>query len=164
MKTPSPQRRNLKQKRGFTFLEVMIAMLIVSLGMLGSMGLSSYVLRSCQWSERLATGNMAGQDKLEELRDSNFFTLASGSDTNGIFQRSWRVQDFADGKEISLRVYWESVDGIGHATQMRAFLSDPRNSNGNFVMTQGLGDDSDISGTNTTPVVEIDPTYLEATR
>ena len=69
------------KQSGFTFIEVMIAMLVLSVALLGIASISSKVIQGNSFSEHFTTGTVLAQDKLEELTNLDF-TDSSLDDTN----------------------------------------------------------------------------------
>lgn len=58
--------------RGFTFLEVMLALLVFSVGLLGTLGLISVGIAGNASAKRLTQATQLAQDKTEELRNTPF--------------------------------------------------------------------------------------------
>jgi len=93
------------KNRGFTLIEVLIAMAIFSIGILavGSMQLSN--------TKNNTTGNimtgatMLARQKIEELKNLDRIDLdtADGNDTVGIYSRDW-VTDSVPGSSIAYKL------------------------------------------------------------
>ena len=83
--------RSLTNSKGFTLIEVLIALVILSVSLLA---LSTY-----------------SQDKLEELRDIRWDQIASSNDqktgSTGIaYSRNWNVNQNGSLKTITISVNW----------------------------------------------------------
>lgn len=68
-------KKILKQS-GFTMVEMLMALLILSIALLGLAKISTSVIRSNSFSESYTTATCLGQDKLEELMSLSFFDAA----------------------------------------------------------------------------------------
>jgi type IV pilus modification protein PilV len=62
------QRKRLKQSRGFTLVEVLVAMLILAIGLLGLAGITVVVLRSNTLSQQISQATALASSLLETLR------------------------------------------------------------------------------------------------
>ena len=73
-----------RQQAGFTMIEVMIAMLLTALAVIGVLGLYRIESRASSFSRRETEAAVLAQDKLEELRTQ----AAPASGTSGSATRS----------------------------------------------------------------------------
>lgn len=117
--------RHSRSSEGFSFIEVVISMLLVTIGMAGAMGLASYMSRANQWGERIANASTMGQDKLEELLNTPYANLASGSDTVGPFNRAWTVSNSNTFRVVNLRLNWNTLNGAGHEMTLQTVRPNP---------------------------------------
>lgn len=107
--------------KGFTLVEVLVALLVFSIGMLGLIKLQGAVTLSSAESRMYTQAVNLAQDKVEELRNyvhqTTYDAYASepnGSEitgTNATFTRTWAVNNNAGYKEIIVTVNWVGVDG-----------------------------------------------------
>ena len=97
-------------KDGFHLIEVLVTLGLTSLAMAGTMGLSSWTLQANAHSNRMTSAVTLGQDIIDDLRDRRFSQVGSGSDTNGIFERSWLVTTNGITKHLDVTVQWLSTD------------------------------------------------------
>ena len=109
---------------GFTLIEVMIAILLTALTVIGVLGLFRVETRASQFSRRETEAAVLAQDKLEELR--TFVApsaAATGSDTpadplstsgNSVFSRSWSIAPTAEDASIYRIIVTVSWDEDGH--------------------------------------------------
>ena len=88
-------------EKGFTLIEVMIALVILLIGMLGIMGMQYYAVSGNATSRELRMATNLGQDMIESLKAGPYGNLSTSSDipTTGvaisggiIFTRTWWVQ------------------------------------------------------------------------
>ena len=115
--------RRRSRDRGFTMIEVMVAMLLTALTVIGVMGLYRIESRASGFSRRETEAAVLAQDKLEELRTqaAPSGAVATTQDpaiidqfTNTeIFTRTYSIDTTADPKvfKITVTVSWND-DGI----------------------------------------------------
>ncbi|HWP58741.1 MAG TPA: prepilin-type N-terminal cleavage/methylation domain-containing protein [Candidatus Acidoferrales bacterium] len=127
--------------RGFTLHETLIAMALISIGMLGLALNTSGVMRGNYRSDTLTAAANLAQDKIEEIKSrpklapaDNCSVPAVGSEpaeakvgptgaAAGIYDRCWIVRDsdFGAGlKQIDVRVSW--FDGEQRAVTLSTLI------------------------------------------
>jgi type IV pilus assembly protein PilV len=83
------------KSRGFTLIEVLIAMVILSIAFLGLAGLMIQTTKNNSFGGRITEAATVAQDKLEELRATSWVAITAGSDrmsVNGMnFNRNWTI-------------------------------------------------------------------------
>jgi len=108
----------IRSQRGFTFNEVLIAIALTVIGILGFSLNTAGVIRGNQVSGSVTIATNLAQEKLEELTAQTTFTnVTDASDANnpitaigardGRFTRTWTIKDSSVGsglKEISVTV------------------------------------------------------------
>jgi type IV pilus assembly protein PilV len=116
-------------QRGFTMIEVMVAILLTALTVIGVLGLYRIESRASSFSRRETEAAVLAQDKLEELRTqiAPASATTTGSDApideitaTNIFARSWTIQQSAsDGSvySITVTVTWDE-DGQTRTVQV----------------------------------------------
>ncbi len=67
-KFPLMRRLHNNNNSGFTLMEVLVAMLILSVGLLGMAALITGIINSNKLSNRISTATVLAQDKMEEIR------------------------------------------------------------------------------------------------
>ena len=87
--------RTYLTQRGFTLVETLVAVVIFTVALLGIAGLTVVIIRGNTFSNMVTTATVLAQDKLEELRQTDYSALGSGSETtirNAIvYTRRWDV-------------------------------------------------------------------------
>jgi type IV pilus assembly protein PilV len=118
----------VKDKRGFSILEVLIAISLLSIGIMALATLQSRGIRGNDLGNRTTQAVALAQDKLEELiNTSTTQTITGGSESNidetgsggGIFSRSWSVQNntpVTDAQTIAITVTWNDIVGQHNMT------------------------------------------------
>ncbi len=100
-------RRKLGNKKGFTLIEVMVAMVLFSVGLLAFAGLEVIVIRNMTFSKDYAKANEYAQQKAEELKGTAWDSVAGGSDTlEGRFSRTWGESTEGYIKHVTVKVEW----------------------------------------------------------
>ncbi len=121
------RRSDRGPEHGFTMIEVMVAILLTALTVIGVLGLYRIESRASSFSRRETEAAVLAQDKLEELRTAPTTALTSGSDPSGvpwdyvtnsqIFTRSWTITETAEAYEITVTVSW-SDDGVSRSVEV----------------------------------------------
>ena len=86
----SPQRPG-DSRSGFTMVEVIFAIMILAVGLMGMAGTTAMVVRQVTLADLTTERSAALQTTLEELRARPFDNLIDGADSVGIYQVSWSV-------------------------------------------------------------------------
>jgi len=115
----APDRVEDRQQAGFTIIEVMIAMLLTALTVIGVLGLYRIESRASSFSRRETEAAVLAQDKLEELR-TQIAPSANATDSDHppdqfsgsaawIFTRNWTIAVSADTAvyNITVNVTWD---------------------------------------------------------
>jgi len=114
----------LRQQSGFTLIEVLMAMVIVSIGLLGTAVLTMGIMGSNKSSSEVTMATTLAQDELEEIRNEGFDTAPavgaadsdSGYGTISGYTSFRRVVSTAsvgslpstDTKAVTVTVYWDN--------------------------------------------------------
>lgn len=78
-------------RAGFSLMELMVALVILAVGVLGLAGVSAYTVRKVTAAELDTERGAALQTVVEQIRAVPFDDLSDGADTVGLFQVSWTV-------------------------------------------------------------------------
>jgi len=105
----------MKRERGFTIVEVMIAIIVLSVGMLGLASTTALVTRMIGRGTRASKAAVLAQQRVEILRATKCADLAGGSDTTGSFVRWWTVTATGNARRIQVIVRY-----VGTPVRMRA--------------------------------------------
>ncbi len=113
---------------GFTLVEVLIAMVILSVGLLAVAGMMGIAIQANAYGSKLSLANRSAQQKLEELKNADYATVvtyADAADANGL-TRSWTVTNdtpIANTKTIVTSVTWTDSKGRSRAVQFSTVIS-----------------------------------------
>lgn len=89
-------------RNGFTLVEVMVALIILTVGVLGLAATTVWVVRQSTLSELTTERSAAVQTVVERLRASDYATLADGADSVGRFAVKWEIVDGNRSKLVNL--------------------------------------------------------------
>lgn len=104
-------RKLIKNKKGFTLMECMIAMVILAIGLLAMAQLQYTVIRGNAYSKQAMIANNLVYSKMEELKKQSLSSLTSGNETitvDGItYERAWNVTGTENFRTIEVNVAFE---------------------------------------------------------
>ena len=119
-----------EHERGFTMIEVMVAMLLTAIAIIGILALFMTQRKASGYSRHTTEATVLAQDKLEQLRTLGTAVAGSGSDVlideagsnagNGIYTRYWTESVYAGSgyADIVSNVQWEE-DGDTKSVVLR---------------------------------------------
>jgi len=115
-----------KGAKGFTVTEVMIAVFLFALGMVGIFGLTGTLLRLNAFADRVSTAATLAEAKIEELRSEDPLALSSGSDSVDVFQRIWSVStnSLPWYRTVSVTVGWQNLQGAAQQVTFNTILAE----------------------------------------
>ena len=102
----------LIKSAGFSLIEVLIALVILSISLLALAGLMSTTSQNTSFGGHLTEAATFAQDQLEQLRSTSWATIANGTNTrtgsfSGItYTRTWNVVTTGTIKTITITTSW----------------------------------------------------------
>jgi len=119
----APHRVNTEQ--GFTLIEVMIAILLSAIAVVGLVGIYSVQTRGSSVSRHTTEAAVLAEDRMEDLRTQ--IAPATGSESGldalgaagGIYNRAWTVAIGGSDITYSVTVSWNE-DGITRNVTLRS--------------------------------------------
>ncbi|MBI2877095.1 MAG: prepilin-type N-terminal cleavage/methylation domain-containing protein [Candidatus Tectomicrobia bacterium] len=95
-------------QQGFTLVETLVAMVLFTVILLGTLGGLAAVIRANTQGGKGVRAMLLAQEKIEQLRAGGYADLASGSDVVGSFSLSWTVVSgpLADTRQVDIEVAW----------------------------------------------------------
>jgi prepilin-type N-terminal cleavage/methylation domain-containing protein len=121
---------------GFTMIEVMVAMLITAIALIGILALYMAETKASGFSRHSTEATALCQDKLEQLRTlTAASTGINGSETNidsedgsnGIYSRTWTYTPQASWVDIVCTASWTEDEGGGNGSGKSVTLRARRN-------------------------------------
>ena len=126
-------RRSAAIGQGFSVVEVLIAVSILAVSLLAIASMFPVGYQDIEYSGRMTIAAELARQKLEELRNTSFSSLASSSspeNLSGGFTRSWTVVDAgvgaqaADLKQVTVTVTWQGF-GRPSSLSMTTLIAKP---------------------------------------
>jgi len=130
MKSTAQKR---KPQKGFTLVEVLVAMTILCVGLLGLASLTAGIMHANNLSKKLTTATTLAQDKMEAIRNLGYggtpstdttTTEAYGSISGYPGYKRVTTIDVDNPsvgiKKVTVEVYWESDT---HSTKLETLLA-----------------------------------------
>ena len=120
-------RIRLKNQKGFTLMEVMIAVIILSVALLALAGLQIVSIRGNSFGGTMTEAITLARDKIEDLKRDDWDNVVAGNHhddqvVRGItYARNWVVQMVGQTKEVTVTVSW---DNGTHQISMATILAD----------------------------------------
>jgi type IV pilus assembly protein PilV len=122
------------RSKGFSLIEILIALVILSISLLALAGLMVTTTRNNSFGAHMTEAATFAQDQLESLRTSPWAIVATGNDWRLGFDnftqytRSWTVVPNAAApndtvKEITITINWN--DTTGHSIGFRSVIFRP---------------------------------------
>ena len=93
----------MKNHNGFTIIEVLVAMLVLTVGILAMATTAALVTRMIGQGQRYSEVSAVASQRFEMLRSRSCASLSNGSATQGAFVLSWTV-DSVGARARSVRV------------------------------------------------------------
>jgi type IV pilus assembly protein PilV len=96
--------------RGFTLIEILIAVFLLVTALLGVMSTTVIVIKSNSLSKEMTTATTLAKDKMEQLKNTGYDSLAGTDTADSIYTRTWTVtpdgSPAAGMKTIVVTVQW----------------------------------------------------------
>lgn len=116
-------RAILKYNKGFTIIEVLVALSIFSIGLLALATMQISAIRTNGFAYRVNIATLLAQDLLEDYKrlgydgipstgnytDNNPLNEYGANDPAGIYNRTWTVADNGWRKTITVMVAWTDI-------------------------------------------------------
>lgn len=90
--------------RGFTIVEVIVAVLVLSIGLLGLASTAALTTRMIGQGQRYSEASAMATRQFETLRSRPCAAVVNGTEADGPFVATWTVTDLAAGKAKAVQV------------------------------------------------------------
>ncbi len=116
---------------GFTLLEVLVAMVILCIGLLGMASLTVGIINGNIVSKEVTTATTLAQDKMEDIRKNSYTAVTSEtkavlSSPYSNYKREVVVTNDSPAtgmKRVVVRVYWGGAAMEDHSVELKTILS-----------------------------------------
>jgi type IV pilus assembly protein PilV len=114
--------------KGFTLLESIIAITILSIGLLAMASLTVAIIKGNTLSNNMTTATVLAQDKMENIRKLGYDGAVNETENYGaisgypLFKRATTVLDdtpYSDMKSVTVTVYWDSN---AHSVELKTII------------------------------------------
>ena len=113
--------RCIKNQDGVTILEVLIAMIILSLALLLLLNMAMVALDGNDWANNMTVATQLMQEKLEQLR--GITNPSGGADTVGAITRSWTVQNVGSHlRRVDVAVSWQDINADVNTNSLTSYI------------------------------------------
>ena len=111
-------RRPTGRRAGFTLVELLVAMMVFAVGMLGLAATAASVTRMMGGARRQTIAATVAQSRLEKIRSSPCASLLSGTDTVRGVVSKWTITSVSRGMNVVDTVTFRSSR---NGTRMRVY-------------------------------------------
>jgi len=116
------EKMKLHKETGFTILEVMIAMIILSISLLLLLNMAMIALDGNDWSNKTTIATQLLQAKIEQLR-SDYNNLSNGNDTVSGLTRTWTVSNAGNNlRKVDVSITWENIRSDEVTSTMTTYI------------------------------------------
>lgn len=116
----------LKSEKGISMLEVMIAMIILSVALLVLLNMAMVALDGNHWSDRTTVATQLLQQKLEQMRADVAIGLTSGTDTVDNISRKWTVTNAGNHlRQVEVEAVWLDLRQDQRTNKVTALIRTP---------------------------------------
>ena len=119
--------RSILNSKGFTLMEILISLVILSMALLALAGLMVRTTRNNSFGGHMTEAATFAQDKLEELKAVSWVAIVPGSDLKtgnptGIdYARTWDVAINGNLKTVTMTINWN--DQTSHSINFLSVIS-----------------------------------------
>lgn len=106
---------DIKNNDGFTLIEIMIAVFLLTTALLATVALTTTIIKSNALSQTATTATTLAKDKIEDLKATAYASLSGGTDSwnaagtasGTYYTRTWTVTGTSPNpKTITVTVNW----------------------------------------------------------
>lgn len=116
----------LSNSKGFTLIEVVVAITVIAIGMFAIMSLLLTVIKGNSHSERVTTATNIAQDKMEDLKRVGYSNVSNDSGNDQDYYWEANIQDNTPGTNtitITVDVYWTPATTTSmHKVQLQTII------------------------------------------
>ena len=131
----NPRNETIRFRNGFTLLEVLVGLIILSVGLLGLAAMQITFLRGNSFSIKMTEATSIARNKIEDFNNTPFENVTSGNEADPIvgstginYNRNWVVVDVdndgdgdIDWKVVDVTTNWH--DPNPHSVSLSTVIS-----------------------------------------
>lgn len=105
------KKKNLPEigNEGFTFIEIIIALSVFSIGVLGVTVMQTTAVQSNNTAMRTSKAVAYASDQMEKILAEDFNSLTDGTSTDGTYTVAWTIDPEIDNKrKVHVTVAWSN--------------------------------------------------------
>ena len=119
-------------RRGFTLIELFVTILILTIGLLGTAGLTTGIIRGNFFSKNITSATVIAQTQLEAVQNkgylgattTNFPSAAQTVPMSGLnYSRTTTITTAANMKTISVTVNWTEANNAARSVTLQTILA-----------------------------------------
>ena len=118
----------MRSEKGFTLVEILVAIAILAFGILAIASMQSASLRSTQHSYNVTEGTTWAQDRIEQLMTLPYNQINTGQDASDPYYTiDWTVvsgSPVANTKSITVSVSWTASGGAQKESSLEYIVAD----------------------------------------
>jgi type IV pilus assembly protein PilV len=121
-------------QQGFTLIEVLVAIVILTMGLLGTAALTTGVIRGNHFSKNITSATAAAQSQLESVKSSGYTNAVAANFPNDTvimggmtFARSTTItagSPATNMKTISVTVTWAEANNTSRSVNLQTILAE----------------------------------------
>jgi prepilin-type N-terminal cleavage/methylation domain-containing protein len=116
----------VRNTRGFTLIELTVAVTVFTIGVLGMLGVTAGITRMLGSGDRVATASFYAEERLENLRATECDDMTNGSETRGgIYDLKWEVAPAFGGnaQRVQMLVAYPAFSGLSRVDTLGTTVS-----------------------------------------
>jgi len=119
-----------RAQRGFTLIELLIAIVILTIGLLGTAGLTTGIIRGNYFSKNITSATAIAQSQLEAAQGAGYANTTTAlfpasAETVGMFTRTTTITDGSPAtnvKTVAVTVTWSEANNAARSVTLKTFL------------------------------------------
>ncbi|HEU4344876.1 MAG TPA: prepilin-type N-terminal cleavage/methylation domain-containing protein [Candidatus Binatia bacterium] len=124
-----------KSQGGFTLIEMLVAVLVLTIGLLGTAGLTAQVVQGNFFSKNITSATVIAQTQLESVQNkgyagattASFSSAAASVNMGGVsFSRTTTIAENSPAsnmKTVTVTVTWNENNNVGRAVTLETILA-----------------------------------------
>jgi prepilin-type N-terminal cleavage/methylation domain-containing protein len=122
---------HLSNQRGMTLLEILVAVTVLVVGILAVAIMFPTSSSNIDFGGKTSKATALAQEKIEEMRNTTFTSIAAGNDSPTGYTRAWTVSDAGSYpfrlRTVTVAVSWSSGLGRPNTVTLATFIAENKN-------------------------------------